>query len=251
MRKRNQDFNLKELLNIFLPKLWLIMIVSLVFGAVMAVYSYFIKDDTYTSTTRIHVIKASNMDFAVSDVEFASSYLETYVEVLTIPDFLREVLAVFDENHEDYESYEGEFEEKGWNKLTSGNIKGYISSSTKQDILTVSVTTGNPHLSRGIADSIAKVFEEREFLAYPKDVVDVKTLQYPVSPKGANSKRVFLNTFIGLAVGAVVAMIAVFVVNMYDVVIHDKKKLEDNFDIPILGVIPRFNSDEGKMRNEK
>ena len=38
-------------------------------------------------------------------------------------------------------------------------------------------------------------------------------------------------------------------INMYDVVIHDKKKLEDNFDMPILGVIPRFNTDEGK--NEK
>lgn len=250
MRKRNQDFNLKELINIFLPKLWIIIAVSLVFGAVMGSYSLFVKEDTYTSTTRIHVIKTdAGSDFAVSDVEFASSYLETYVEVLTIPDFLTQVLGVFADNHQEYESFDGEYEAKGWNKLTSGSIRGYISSSTKQDILTISVTTGNPYLSRGIADSIAKVFEESEFLAYPKDVVSVKTIQEPKIPTSANSRKLVLNTFIGLAVGAVLSMATVFVINMYDVVIHDKKKLEDNFDMPILGVIPRFTTDEGK--NEK
>ena len=185
----------------------------------------------------------------MSDVEFASSYLETYVEVLTIPDFLTQVLGEFADNHQEYESFDGEYEAKGWNKLTSGSIRGYISSSTKQDILTISVTTGNPYLSRGIADSIAKVFEESDFLAYPKDVVSVKTIQEPKIPTSANSRKLVLNTFIGLAVGAVLSMAAVFVINMYDVVIHDKKKLEDNFDMPILGVIPRFNTDEGK--NEK
>ena len=89
MRKRNEDFSLKELVNIFLPKLWLIMAISLVFGAVMAIYSKYIKDDTYTSTTKIHVIKnSSGVDYGVSDIDFANSYLETYVEALTIPDFL-------------------------------------------------------------------------------------------------------------------------------------------------------------------
>ena len=68
MRKRNEDFSLKELINIFLPKLWIIAIVAMLFGGIMMGYSKFIKDDTYTSTTKIHVIKASSLDFAVSDV---------------------------------------------------------------------------------------------------------------------------------------------------------------------------------------
>ena len=247
MKKRHEDFTLKELIGIFLPKLWIIAIVSIVFGAVMAAYSLFIKDDTYTSTTRIHVIKATSLDFAVSDVEFASSYLETYVEVLTIPDFLTEVLEVFKENHASYEATEGDYEAKGWDKLTPGQIRGYISSSTKQDILSISVTTGDALLSCGIADSIASVFSKGDFLAYEKEVVKVKTLQQPY-PQGPNSRRTMLNTLIGLVVGAVISMIAIFVINMFDVVIHDKKKIVDNFDIPILGVIPRFISDEGRIK---
>ena len=251
MRKRNEDFSLKELVNIFLPKLWLIMAISLLFGSVMAVYSKFIKDSTYTSTTKIHVIKESTgVDFAVSDVEFANSYLETYVEALTIPDFLDRVLVKFNENHEIYEGEknQGAYELKGWDELTYSDIRGCISSSTEQDILTISVTTGDPTLSWGIADSIQKVFEEKNFLAYPPETVKVQTLQHPVAPTGENSRKVMLNTIIGLAVGAVLAMVLVFVINMYDVVIHDKKKIEDNFNVPILGVIPRFITDEGKAK---
>lgn len=247
MRKRNEDFSLKELVSIFLPKLWLIVAISVVFGGVMAFYSLFVKDDTYTSTTRIHVIKDTGLDFGVSDVEFASSYLETYVEVLTIPDFLVKVLAVFEENHTDYVSEE-EYQANGWDKLTANSIRGCISSSTKQDILTISVTTSDPNLSRGIAASISEVFEKQEFLAYPSDLVKVKALQRPVPPTSPNSRKVVLNTFIGLVVGAVLSLILVFVINLYDVVIHDKKKIEDNFDIPLLGVIPRFITDEGKSK---
>lgn len=247
MRKRNEDFTLKELINVFLPRLWIIVVVSLVFGATMAVYSKFIKKDTFTSTTRIHVIKATSLDFAVSDVEFASSYLETYVEVLTIPDFLEDVLVIFESRHADFEKNEGDYEKKGWDKLKPGDIMGCISSSTKQDILTISVTTGDPNLSHGIAECIKDVFANGKFLAYEQDVVKVKPLQLP-HPQGANSRKVLLNTLIGLVVGAVLSMVAIFVVNMFDVIIHDKKKIEDNFDIPILGVIPRFISDEGRIK---
>ncbi len=242
MRKRNEDFSLKELVNIFLPKLWLIAIVSFLFGATMAIYSRYIKDETFTSTTKIHVIKATSLDFAVSDVEFASSYLETYVEVLTIPDFLNEVIEDFKVRHPDYK-------EKGWEgELTVGNIKGAISTATIQDILSISVTTKDANLSCGIATSIANVFDRGDTLAYPDDVVFTKIIQVATPPNSANSRRVLLNTVIGAAVGAVVSMIAVFLVNMFDIVIHDKKKIEDNFDIPVLGVIPRFMSEEGRSK---
>lgn len=250
MRKRNEDFSLKELINIFLPKIWLILVVSLVFGATMAVYSLFIKEDTYTSTTRIHVIKATSLDFAVSDVEFATSYLETYVEVLTIPDFLIDVIEDFKENNPDYK-------EKGWEQyLTVGHLRSYISTGTVQDILSISVKTGDSNLSCGIATSIANVFDRGDTLAYPEDVVYTKTVQV-ATPNGPNNRNVLLHTIIGLALGAMISMIAIFLFNFFDVVIHDKKKIEDSFDMPVLGVIPRFVgalprfAEEGKTNNEK
>ena len=250
MRKRNDEFSLKELINIFLPKLWLIMIAALFFGGIMAVYSAILKDDTYTSTTRIHVTKEMGYgyDYAVSDVDFATSYLETYKMVVTIPDFLNNVLAHLEDNHASYEQYDGEYEELGWDKLTPDRIRGYISCDSKQDILTISVTTGDPILSRAIADSIAYVFTQEDVLAYPDDVVTVKILQIAKAPSSPNSRNVLFNTMIGIAVGAVLSMALIFVMDMFDVIIHDKKKIEDTFDVPILGVIPRFLAEEGKSK---
>ena len=49
-------------------------------------------------------------------------------------------------------------------------------------------------------------------------------------------------------VGAVLSMALIFVMDMFDVIIHDKKKIEDTFDVPILGVIPRFLAEEGKSK---
>lgn len=250
MRKRNDEFSLKELINIFLPKLWLILIVALIFGSAMAVYSAILKDDTYTSTTRIHVTKEMGYgyDYAVSDVDFATSYLETYKMVLTIPDFLNNVLAHLEDNHASYEQYDGEYEELGWDKLTPDRIRGFISSNSQQDIITISVTTADPILSRALADSIAYVFTQGDILAYPEDVVTVKILQIAKAPSSPNSRNVMLNTMIGVAIGTVLSMAVIFIMDMFDVIIHDKKKIEDTFDIPILGVIPRFLAEEGKSK---
>ena len=250
MRKRNDEFSLKELINIFIPKLWLISIVALIFGSAMTVYSSVLKDDTYTSTTRIHVTKEMSYgyDYAVSDVDFATSYLETYKMVLTIPDFLNNVLAHLEETHVSYERYDGEYEDLGWNELTPDKIKNFISCDSQQDIITITVTTGHPILSRALADSIAYVFTQEDVLAYPDDVVNVKILQIAKTPSSPNSRNVLLNTMIGVAIGTVISMAIVFVMDMFDVIIHDKKKIEDTFNIPILGVIPRFLTEEGKSK---
>ena len=250
MRKRNDEFSLKELISIFIPKLWLILIAALVCGGVMAVYSAILKDDTYTSTTRIHVTKEMGYgyDYAVSDVDFATSYLETYKMVLTIPDFLNSVKSHLDENHPSYELYDGEYEDLGWDQLNADKIRKFISCDSQQDIITISVTTDNALLSRAIAESIAYVFTQEDVLAYPDDVVTVKILQVAKAPSSPNSRNVLLNTMIGVAIGTVLSMALIFIMNMFDVIIHDKKKIEDSFDIPILGVIPRFLSEEGKSK---
>ena len=133
-------------------------------------------------------------------------------------------------------------------KLTADQIRGFISSDSQQDIITISVTTGNRMLSKAIAESIAYVFTEEDVLAYPDDVVNFKIVQIAKPPSSPNSRNVLLNTMIGVAIGSILSMALIFVMNMFDVIIHDKKKIEDSFDIPILGVIPRFLAEEGKSK---
>ena len=52
-------------------------------------------------------------------------------------------------------------------------------------------------------------------------------------------------------VGAVLSMAVVFIANVLDVTVRNRKKLEDTFEYPVLGVIPRYDVDlsgEGDKR---
>lgn len=265
MRKRTEEFNIKELLNIFIPKLWIIVIAAMVCGMCMAVYSRFIKDVTYTCSTRIHVVKNSDMEFETNDVEFANTYLQTYVEVLNIPDFRTTVVERYKLNYSKLyaETYPNLTSEELYNTVIAEqklieaeewhsaliNQSFVISSSTNQDLLSVSVKSEYQELSYGIAQAIADVLVEGKTLAYD-DAVKMRVVQQP-KPLGRDSRNTVINTIIGGAVGAILSMVAIFIYNIADVTIRDKKKLEDNFDIPVLGVIPRFISDEVKVKNEQ
>ena len=64
------------------------------------------------------------------------------------------------------------------------------------------------------------------------------------TPNSANSKNVTRNTFIGFMGGSFLAMIVVFLFAQFDIYVHDKKKLEETFDLPIIGLIPRYDVEE-------
>ncbi len=252
MRKRTEEFNIKELLNIFIPKLWLIVIVAMVFGMGMAVFTVF-EEDRYVSTTVIHVVKASDMEFEINDVEFANTYLQTYIEVLNIKDFRVSVAKDFQDHCAKTlpELTEADLMAKfdiGIWEPSSIADSFKITARTSQDLLTVSVETSNAQFSYYIANSIANVLVAGQTLAYD-EAVKMRIVQQAVPGAPVKTLTTYiLNTFIGGAVGAVLSMVAIFIYNVADVTIRDKKKIEDNFDIPVLGVIPRFISDEVKIK---
>ncbi len=242
MVKRKEEFSFKELINIFIPKLWIIILVSFVFGFCMALYAQFIKPETYSSNTRIHIAKkvSNDMNMSVTDIDFATSYLETYVEVLSTQVFLDNVVADIKARHVDDPEY---LTNKGWENISADSIGGYISATAGNEILSVKVTTGNPELSFEIATSVANVIGKGGILAY--DAVNTKILEEADRPISHDNPKVFLNALIGVAVGAVLSIAVIFILDLLDITIHDKKKIEDNFDIPVLGVIPRYLFEEG------
>ncbi len=254
MIKRKDEFSFKELVGIFLPKLWIIIIVAFVFGMSASLYAIFLVDDTYTSTAEIHVVKDSAQDFNSQDIMFSTDFLQTYMHLISVSDFRDTVFGTLKNN---LKAMEQESKEQGitnvverYMYLTDADaLPGAIATSTIQDILVVQVTTDDPVLSRLIAEAISSVItdEEGTLLAYPKNVVSTREIQAP-KDGAKNSHQVLLHAIIGVAVGTILSMGVIFIFDLLDVVIHDKKKIEENFDIPVLGVIPRFVSDEERGR---
>ena len=105
----------------------------------------------------------------------------------------------------------------------------WISGGNKPDFRTIN------RFRLDMKDVIEDVFDSYS--------ITIKIINSPKKALTANSKGVFRNAIIGGFAGALVTMLAVFVVSRLDVIIRNKEKIEQSFDIPILGLIPRFEQD--------
>ena len=236
MVKRNEEFSIKDIISLFIPKVWIIVICALVFSFIFGGYAAFIKDDTYTSSAKMHVIKQTSSQISSSDIDFVSKVIDDYKVLITTDMFLNYVI-------QDIESEETYISNK-WN-ISKSYIKGHMSTSAiTDDILQISVTTDNPAKSHLIATAVSEVIRDRsrELFAFG-DTLTVKIV-HASTPNSANSKNVVRNLFIGFVGGAVGSMLVIFLVAMFDIVVRDKKKLEDTFGLPIIGLIPRFDVEE-------
>ncbi len=237
MKKLNEEFSVKDLIALFVPKIWIILIVSLVVSLFFGGYSAFVKDDTYTSSAKMHVIKLTSSQISASDIDYVSKVIDDYKILITTDSFLSRVMTKLNSMPA--------YTDSGWT-VTKDFVRSHMTTSVlTDDILEISVTTTDAHKSHVIATAVSSVIQENsiELFAFG-DTLNVRIVHASSVSPVANSKNVARNAVIGFAGGAVVSMLAIFVLSLFDIVVHDKKKLEESFDMPIIGLIPRFDIDE-------
>ena len=117
--------------------------------------------------------------------------------------------------------------------------------------LEISVTHTNKDIAFHVAEKISDL---------SKDVLgdlgvkglEVKVIDTPQPPKAPNSKHTARNAIIAFLAGAVATMAVIWIISIFDSVIRGRKKLEDNFNIPVLAVIPLHHVAQQKkaLQNE-
>lgn len=238
MKKKGEEFSIKDFFNIFIPKIWVILLVSVIVAVLFGSYSAFLKEDTYTSDASLIMSKQSYSNSG--DIDFVYKMLDACIEVISKENFLIEV-------SEGIKSKFGEYAQEGnWNLSTSAILSSMnIKKLNSTQVFDVIVTTDDPMLSYAIADRASAAIYEKlpGLLPYPNGTIEFTIVENATIPTGPNSRGVVKNSLIGFAIGFVISLIGVFMFSVLDVVIRDKKKLEDNFDIPVLGVIPDFEVD--------
>ncbi|MBQ8372073.1 MAG: hypothetical protein IJX38_03945 [Clostridia bacterium] len=250
MKKNKEEFKLRDLVRIFVPMWWVILIAAVLCAALMGVYSKFIKDTTYTSSVTFMVSKGNSAtgSFNSSDRDLSTKMVETYEIVIKTESFGRILM----ESAESNEGYKQEWELSPGKILSSLSIK----QEGETEMFTVDVTTTDPALSYFVASIVAEEVvivhtADRQNWPY-KNEIQSTVVNEPDNAIGApNSKNVFRNSALAFVLGAVVAMVGIFIYSVFDVTIHNRKKIEDALDVPVLGVIPRFVSDEEGTKNEK
>ena len=223
MKKNKDEITIKDLADIFLPKLWLVLIVAVVFSAAFGLYSALCVKDTYTSSSTMYVYRTSSSTTS-ADMTTAEEMVEVYKVILMSDDLLNKIV---NELPEKYDSL----------GLSAGYLRSVISlSSLGRGTFRISITTLDPEFSYDLARCVHDL-ATAEMLSIPNALM-IHTIQEAKRPTAPNGKNEISNAAIGFVIGAVLALIVIWVIHALDVVIRNKKRIEDDFDLPVLGVIP-------------
>lgn len=223
------DENTIDLKEIFkaLKKRWkLIINVTLIITIVSALVSFFVIKPKYEATVKLFIGKdqSSSEEAAYnnSDVAMYQSLLKTYGEIIKTKDIAKKSIS-----------------ETGYDLKPSEVLKKVsIETIANTQIIKIKYTSKNPEECVNMLNSIKKNFITlAEELVVNGNIQVLAEPRFPVSPSSPNKP---LNIVIGLVFGLMVGIGIVLLMEFLDNTYKDKNSFENEFDIPVLGVIPNM-----------
>lgn len=226
--KNAVEIDLIELAKALWHRAWVIVLAMVIFGAAAFFRTVLFVTPLYQATAMMYV---NNGAFAVGETSVsispgqltaAQSLVDTYVVILQSRSTLEKVI---EEANLDY-SYE--------------QLSRMVMASPVEEteIFRVFVTSPDPREAELIANTIAKVLPDR--IADIVDGSSVRVVDYAVTPKHKVSPSITRNTALGMMLGFVLSCGAITVLTVFDTTINSVDYLVENYDLPILAVIPEM-----------
>jgi capsular polysaccharide biosynthesis protein len=225
------DIDLRKIFYMMRTKLVFIVLATILFAVAAGCFTHFFIKPTYTAD--IKLLAYSNTDRVTTDSSISSTEIDAATQLVNTDIFILESNTVLELVISDLNL-----------NLSTGSLKGMISASQIEGTFgfQVNVSSTDPELSAKIANSIAKIAPSeiaRITNAGGVEVVDKATK--PKSPSSPNTKK---NIMMGALAGFVLSFLGFFVYEMFDTTITNTKDLEREFNIPILGTIPKLEAIE-------
>lgn len=220
--------DLRKIFSMLKKKLIFIGIIALI-GAVLAgcITNFFIEPK-YTASIKMHVYSSSdnrigaNSSISSSEIDASQKLVNTYLVVVTSKTFTEKVA------------------DKVGGDITAKQIRSMMSCAQIQDTLAfqVNVTSTNKQQAAEIANAIADTCPD-EIVRILK-VGGVEVIDYATVPESPSSPNMKKNVLVGFLAGFALSFIFFFIKELFDTSITDEKDLEREFDIPLLGTVPRL-----------
>ncbi len=220
--------DLSKIVSTLKKKIIFILLVALVGTTISGCITNFFITPKYTASVQLHVYSNSNNRIGSSssissgDYDASQKLVNTYLVVVKSNTF-REKVA-----------------DKLGGGITANQIDRMVSCAQIEDTLAfqVNVTSTSPQQAMDIANAIAEACPE-EIVRILK-VGGVEVIDYATLPTSPSSPDLEKNLLIGFLVSFLVAFIFFYIKELFDTSIHDQRDLENEFDIPILGTVPKL-----------
>lgn len=250
-QKQEDTIDLLKLAKVLLNKIWLLIIVAVLFAAVAFVCTKTMIQPEYQATSKLYVFNKSDFGssgaVSSSDISTSKVLVNTYIVVLQSDSVLGQVVDTISE----YQGKEG-FEYLGTEPYTTKDLRDMISAGSinNTESFSVTVTAHDPYEAKFINDAILYFLPDeiiRVVKAGAVEIIDKASI-----PTAPSAPSVMKNTVLGGLVGGVLTAAIIVVMALFDNVIHTEDDLTDEFpDISVIGVIPDFKSEKRKTGGEK
>ena len=224
MKEQNtMEIDVFQLLKTLWKRKLIILLVALVTGAGALAYSTFIVKPEYTSTTRIYVVNRNQGDkpgLTNQDLQAGSYLVKDYREIILSQDVLEKVATNL---KLDIPA-----------KTLASKVQVTVPADTR--IVSISVKDKQPEEASRIANSLREVAAEKIIaITRVSDVTTLEEARPATTPSSPNIRR---NTLFGFLGGAVVTVVAVLLIELFDTRVKRPEDVEDVLQIPLLGVVP-------------
>lgn len=228
------EIDLKEIFSVLLSKLWLILFLGVILGLVLLIYSKYVVDPIYSSTTKVYVLSRQNSEANItySDLQTGSQLTKDYVELVKSRTVLTQVLTDLDLD------------------MTTDELAEMIDVNTTEEtrIITIVVNNTDVYLAQKIANDVREVASRHICQVMNLEAVNtVDEANIPTSPSSPNVQR---NAILGVIMGIILGVAIVLVIYLMDDSIRTPDDVERYLNTSVLASIPVLE-DESKRRKRK
>ena len=228
------ELDLKQLVLALWKKIWLIAIATLICGLVAFFVTKFAMTPMYSADVKIYVNNSSislgstSVSISSSELTTAQSLVSTYIVILQSRTMLDDVIAQAELPY------------------TTTQLSKMITASAinSTEIFQITVINPDPNMAELIANTIADVLPDK--IATVVDGSSVRIVDFAIEPVAPYSPSYTQNIVLGLLIGFILSCIFVVLVTIFDETINSEDILTQEFDIPILAIIPKVTEDSNK-----
>lgn len=243
----NQSYSIKDIINLLLSKIWILIIVTIIGGAAAFCYSKFVMPLQYSSHISMYVQSYTGISENANqqnNISNSKQLVNTYMQVLK-DDAVMNAVA---------KSLKEQFNEDTLNStlgMTDGRIAPSsirnclsISSVTDTSAINVVATTKNAEVSAAICNDLKDVAPE--YVEEAVGVGQINTIDVAKvynTPVGPNTKK---NACLGAFAALALACMIIFVIDFFDNTVKETDAVGKEFKKPIIGEIAAFGNEKKK-----
>ena len=218
-----EEINLKDILYYFRKNCFIIIELVLLAVIVAEVYIGFFENPMYKSDTTILVYNEQTEHVTTNDITLNNQLVKTYSQIIKSRKVLSKVIRELSLNY----------------NISQLSSMITVSSVNDTQIIRITVVNEDNKKAKQIANTLARIFSEEVTEMYKLDNVSI--IDEAIIAKEPFNINGIKTLIIAIILGGALGSAIVFVKYYFDDTIKSIDEVEKSLNLPIMGVVPKYN----------